>query len=148
MPEECEALTGRCLCGAVTLTVRPANCDIEVCHCTMCQRWGGGPLFCLHALPDDAISVTGEGNVRRFPSSDWAERAFCGTCGSNLWYRLVPAGVRTIAAGLFDLPESFAVTQQIFIEERPEWARLAANTVKKTGAEVFAEAKAAGFAPD
>ncbi|WP_265502069.1 GFA family protein [Paracoccus beibuensis] len=145
MTDTSSTLTGHCLCGAVALTVQQASRDIEVCHCEMCRKWSGGPLFCLHTVAEGDVGVTGEEHVVRYRSSDWAERAFCGRCGSNLWYQLLPAGTRTVTAGLFDLPQDFAVTQQIFVDERPHWARLAGETVEKTGPQIHAEAEAAGL---
>ena len=36
-----EPLIGRCLCGAVTITVTAMQAEVDICHCAMCQRWGG-----------------------------------------------------------------------------------------------------------
>jgi hypothetical protein len=89
--------------------------------------------------------VEGEEYVTVYRSSDWAERAFCARCGSNLWFRFVPADHHSFLAGLFDLPESFAMWRQIFVDEKPAWYDFAQDTPKMTGAEVIAEAKAQGF---
>ncbi|QDA36817.1 GFA family protein (plasmid) [Paracoccus liaowanqingii] len=148
MTEAAHMLEGRCLCGSVRLVVQGTGDSIEVCHCSMCQRWSGGPLFCLHGLPEDAITITGEEHVSRYTSSEWAERAFCSRCGSNLWYHFVPGGTRALMAGLFTLQDDVKIGMQIFVDERQPWARLAAETPEKTGAHVVAEAKAAGFGFD
>ncbi|MBM3605056.1 MAG: GFA family protein [Alphaproteobacteria bacterium] len=144
MTGKTEMLEGLCLCGSVRLTVMQASHNIEVCHCSMCQSWSGGPLFCLHAVPEDAITITGEEHVSRYRSSEWAERAFCGRCGSNLWYHFIPGGTRAVMAGMFMPQEEFAISMQIFVDERRSWARLAAETPEKTGTEVIDEANAAG----
>ncbi len=140
-----DTLEGGCLCGAVSLSIDQARRGIEVCHCDMCRRWSGGPFFSLHGVKEDALSVTGTEHVATFKSSEWAERAFCARCGSNLWFHFIPGGTRAVMAGLFSLPDKYAVSEQIFVDERPEWAKLAADTDEKTGAEIIAEAKAAGF---
>lgn len=145
MTEAVRRLEGNCLCGSVQLVVEGASDDIEVCHCSMCQSWSGGPLFCLHGLPDDAITIIGEEHVSLYKSSEWAERAFCSRCGSNLWYHFVPGGTRALMAGLFTLTDDVKIGVQIFVDERQPWARLAAITPEKTGADIIAEAKAAGF---
>jgi hypothetical protein len=62
-----------------------------------------------------------------------------------LWFRFVPADHHSFLAGLFDLPESFAMWRQIFVDEKPAWYDFAQDTPKMTGAEVIAEAKAQGF---
>jgi hypothetical protein len=77
-------LTGRCLCGAVTVTIRGDHDPrVGACHCRMCQRWSGGLFLCFNA---PAASVTVEGEVREFQSSAFARRGFCPACGSHLWF--------------------------------------------------------------
>lgn len=137
-----EPLTGRCLCGAVTITLEGARPLVDVCHCDMCRRWVGGTFG---GVSGENARVEGEEHVSAFRSSEWAERAFCSKCGSNLWYRFLPTGHRSFLAGLFDLPESFTMWRQIFIDEKPAWFDFAQDTPKLTGAEVIAEAKAEGF---
>lgn len=92
--------------------------------------------------------MTGEEAVTLYRSSTWAERAFCGTCGSNLWYRFLPTGNRSFLAGLFDLPEGFGIEQQIFVDEKPDWYDILQKSPMLTGAQVIAEAQAAGFSFD
>ncbi|WP_245806109.1 GFA family protein [Erythrobacter donghaensis] len=140
-----EPVTGHCLCGAVTITVTAMRCEVDICHCGMCQRWGG--VF-YAGVKGEAAEVTGEDAVTVYRSSQWAERAFCGTCGSNLWYRFLPTGNRSFLAGLFDLPKGFGIEQQIFVDEKPDWYDIARESPMLTGPEVIAEAKAHGFSFD
>jgi hypothetical protein len=140
-----EPLTGRCLCGAVSITLRAAHREVDVCHCSMCKQWTGSMYAGIGA--EDA-AVSGEDHVATYRSSEWAERAFCRTCGSSLWYRFLPTGNRTFLAGMFDLPEGMPIKHQIFVDEKPGWFDLAQISPMKTGAEVIAEAKAAGFSFD
>ncbi|MGB3806607.1 MAG: GFA family protein [Erythrobacter sp.] len=138
-------LEGRCLCGAVTITLTGAERQIDVCHCSMCAQWGGAMYAGLESAGFD---IAGEDAVATYDSSDWAQRAFCSKCGSNLWYLFKPTGNRTFLAGLFDLPEGFSIKQQIFVDEKPDWYDLAQSSPMKTGEEIVAEAKAAGFSFD
>jgi len=140
-----EPLNGHCLCGAVTITINAARPMVDICHCEMCVRWGG--TF-LGGLSGESHSVSGEDHVAVYKSSEWAERAFCKTCGSNLWYLFVPGNHYSFIAGLFDVPEGFGILQQIFVDEKPDWYDLVQQSPMKTGAEVIAEARAAGFAFD
>ena len=137
-----EPIYGQCLCGAVSITLNQARPLIDMCHCTMCQKWGGGPLAGLSGV--DYI-IAGEDKVTRYQSSNWAERAFCSICGSNLWYLFIPGNHISFLSGLFELPEGIGVLQQIFVDERPDWYAHLENSPMKTGAEIMAEAKAAGF---
>lgn len=137
-----EPVTGRCLCGAVTITVTAMRSEVDICHCAMCQRWGGAFYA---GVKGEAADVTGEDAVTVYRSSPWAERAFCGTCGSNLWYRFLPTGGRSFLAGLFDLPSGFGIEQQIFVDEKPDWYDIVQESPVLTGPEVIAEAMAQGL---
>lgn len=141
-----DEISGRCLCGAVTVTGVPERPHVEACHCEMCRRWGGGPFLGIQCGSD--VSFTGEEHIKRYASSDWAERGFCGKCGSNLFYCFTPASNYSFTAGLFDDPGAVTLGDQIFIDEKPAFYNFAEDTEKKTGADVIAEAEAAGFTFD
>jgi hypothetical protein len=59
------------------------------------------------------------GPARSFKSSDWAERGFCGTCGSTLWYGTLDDGARHLAAGLFDDAAGGRMTLEFFSDRCP-----------------------------
>uniref|UniRef100_UPI0038B28EA5 GFA family protein n=1 Tax=Erythrobacter rubeus TaxID=2760803 RepID=UPI0038B28EA5 len=124
------------------MTLADAHPEVDICHCEMCQRWGGSMYAGIEA---DGATVKGEELVSVYKSSDWAERAFCSKCGSNLWFRFLPTGNRTFLAGMFDLPKGLGIKHQIFVDEKPDWYDLVQDSPMKTGAEIIAEAKAAGF---
>lgn len=134
-------VTGRCLCGAVTIRLTGEHQDVGVCHCNMCRRWGGGPNMALDVGKD--IEIEGRDHVSIYRSSEWAERAFCKNCGSNLYYRIVEADEYVICAGILDDQGDLVLTTQIFIEEKPAFYEFANDTKMMTGAEVFAM-----YAPD
>ena len=137
-----EAVTGRCLCGAVSITVTGMHPEVDICHCAMCQRWGGAFYA---GVKGDPVHIAGEAAISVYRSSEWAERAFCGACGSNLWYRFLPTGSRSFLAGLFDLPPGFGIERQIFVDEKPDWYDILQQSPMLTGPECVAEAEAAGF---
>ena len=69
------SFSGHCLCGAVTITVAGTHDPrVGACHCRMCQRWSGGLFLCFQA---DASAVKVQGEVTRYRSSAFAERAVC-----------------------------------------------------------------------
>jgi hypothetical protein len=137
-----DPITGHCLCGEVSITLARMHREIDICHCDRCARWGGA--FYAGVEGAEAI-VTGEDAISLYRSSDWAERAFCSRCGSNLWFRFLPTGNRSFLAGLFRLPPGFGIKHQIFFDEKPDWFDIAQSSPMKTGAEIIAEARAAGF---
>lgn len=139
------ALAGHCLCGAVTVELDGAGSSVEICQCSMCRRWGGAYYA---ALTGDSVTVAGEDSARVYRSSAWAERAFCGTCGSTLWFRFLPTGNRSFSAGLFDGAAGLPIEKEIFVDERADWCRIEGGHRRMTGEEIMAEAKAAGFTFD
>lgn len=131
-------MTGACLCGAVSVTAPSADIHAGACHCATCRRWGGGPLMALDCGTD--VGFTGEDHITRYASSEWAERGFCATCGTHLFYHLKGQGRYIMPAGLFDGEPHLVFDHQIFIEQKPGYYAFANDTKNMTGAEVFASA--------
>ncbi len=130
-------MKGSCLCGAVSVEAEAHN-DVGLCHCNMCRRWSGGPMFSVHC----GSNVTLQGDsITRYQSSDWAQRGFCSCCGTHLFYYLMPANEYILPAGLFQ-DEVFTLTSEIFIDEKPDFYAFKNETHKMTGQEVFEQ-----FAP-
>ncbi|MEL7347829.1 MAG: GFA family protein, partial [Pseudomonadota bacterium] len=129
---------GCCLCGAIKVTLAVPAAVADACHCSMCRRLsGGGPHFAVEG-DGRRPCIEGEAALRVYRSSDWAERAFCGICGTPIWYRFIEDDYHSISAGLFDGNE-LTLNKQIFIEEKPALYDLANDTPRLTGEEVIAE---------
>ena len=127
-------VSGSCLCSAVTLTV-PTEGHIEACHCGMCRKWGGGPLLAL--MPTGKPEINDADNISSYSSSEWAERAFCKSCGTHLYYRMKEHNNYAIPAGLFKDNGSFSMHEQIFIDKKPDYYDFANDTPRLTQKEVF-----------
>jgi hypothetical protein len=146
MAGEAERIEGRCLCGAVTVRGRPARPQIEACHCRMCRAWGGTAYLSVQCGSE--VEIEGEEHVVRYRSSQWAERGFCGICGSNLFYLFLPARGHAFTAGLFPddaLAALGDLAEEIFIDEKPDYYAFAGERPRLTGAESIAQAKEAGY---
>lgn len=131
------SLSGRCLCGAVTVTVDEFNGKVGACHCGMCRRWGGGPSLSIDG--GNRVRLGGEEFIRIYSSSEWGERAFCSRCGSLLFFRLKANGATFVKAGLFDELPGAAFNQQIFIDRKPAWYAFANETRDMTEAEFMSQ---------
>lgn len=129
--------SGQCLCGAVSLVAKLKSQHIGACHCAMCRRWGGGPLLAAECEGD--VQFEGAEYIATYDSSEWAERGFCRQCGTHLFYRLKEAGFYAMPVGLFDETEQWQLTEQVFIDEKPDFYTFAEKTQNLTGAEVFAQ---------
>ena len=128
---------GHCLCGKVKVTAPTMSHKIGACHCRMCRRWTGGPLLAVDC--GNNVSFEGKENIGVYHSSDWAERGFCKSCGSHLFYRLKQSNQYIMPVGIFDNGKDFIFDHQIFIDEKPEYYCFSNETHNMTGAEVFAK---------
>ena len=108
--------SGSCLCGAVRWRAEALRDSVSICHCEMCRRWSG------HLWA--ATRGTGthiEGPVRWYRSSDHAERGFCTTCGSSLFYRPIGARHVGVAAGSVDAPTGLHAGKHIYADRKGDW---------------------------
>lgn len=132
--------TAGCLCGAVRLEIAEADLSTHACHCENCRRQNGACSMTMTIPAAQLRIVQGADAVKTYASSDWAERSFCGTCGSSLWFRLKgdDAPDYYLSAGLLDDPKDLKLTQEIYIDRKPAGWGFANETQKLTGAQVEA----------
>ena len=128
---------GSCLCGAIHIVARTVDPQVGTCHCKTCRQWTGGPLFVAECGTE--VTLEGQENITIFNSSEWAERGFCQTCGTHLFYRLKENQQHFIPVGLFADNEAFIFDHQVFIDEKPGFYSFANETHNMTGAELFAQ---------
>jgi len=128
--------SGQCLCGKVKFTIVDPVDEVGACHCDMCRRWSSGPFLALGG--DYTVEFESEENIVLYRSSDWAERGFCGNCGTNLFYHLISMDQTILCAGALDDQSGLTFTDQVFIDEKPEFYSFANETKNMTGAELFA----------
>ncbi len=111
--------TAQCLCGAVRITAVIPDGGFQLCHCEQCQRWtGGGPLTAIRAKE---IEITGQDAIETYHASDHGARAFCKVCGTTLYWKMQDHPLGFLPVGLFDDQSGFTVTEEIFVDKRPDW---------------------------
>ena len=132
---ETPRLAGRCVCGAVRFSGTPKEAHMDACHCSICRRWSAGPFMSVNC-PD--LTVEGEDGLATYASSEHAERQFCKTCGSTLFWRMKDGSMIAVSAQAFDDPSGFPLATEIFVDEKPVTYDFANATTKMTGAEVIA----------
>lgn len=130
-------VNGHCLCGAVTFSGRfPGKPEYGVCHCSMCQRWTGGPGF---AADLEDVSISSPEAMTWYKSSDWAERGFCTRCGSSLFYKLKLGEPRYIVyVGSLDPVEGLTLSEHIFVDSQPGHYAFSDHAPRVTAAEFLA----------
>ncbi len=136
MENRTHEVSGRCLCGAVSLTAQAESHDVSACHCSMCNRWSGGILMFLEVK--GAPAFQGAGNIGVYKSSEWGERGFCKICGSSLFWKLVGKDRYTLSAGCLDDQSRLHFATQIFFEDKPAYYAFANDTLRQTGEEAMA----------
>lgn len=130
-------LSGQCLCGSVRVSATPKNYHYGACHCSLCRKWGGGPMMAVEC--EDQVSFEGEAQIATYASSEWAERGFCKNCGTHLFYRLKDQPFYALPVGLMDQGQAWKFADQIFIDHKPSHYSFANPTKNMTEAEVFAQ---------
>lgn len=115
--------TGGCLCGAVRFTATDVPDACGVCHCEFCRRWTGSALIEV-SVPQTSVTWEGREHIATRSTSHWAERAWCRECGSGLYFRVTMEGEWSgnldIPLGLFDDPNGFRITHEIYIDHKPD----------------------------
>jgi hypothetical protein len=114
---------GGCLCGGVRYTVSGALRSIIACHCEQCRRTSGH-FAAMTSAPIANIAVSSPQSLRWFRSSETAERGFCATCGSNLFWRPIGSDRMSITAGTLDTPTRLAIEKHIFAGAKSDYYQI------------------------
>lgn len=111
---------GSCYCGAVTFEITGKIRSVVYCHCGQCRKMSG-PFMAATSAPNERFTLTKDEGLTWFPSSSEAERGFCGSCGSPLFWRETEADRISICVGALDNPDVLAEAGHIFVADKPGW---------------------------
>ena len=123
---EGQSFEGGCHCRAVRFRAVGPLRQILICHCSDCLKitgtsWGASAV---HA---DHFTLLTDAGLRWYRSSSWAERGFCTTCGSQMFYRRDDLPLLSIAPGAFDRSDMLTVSGQIHAKLHPSWGPVGAD---------------------
>lgn len=90
-------------------------------------------------VPADSVEVAGP--VQRYRSSSFAERAWCGVCGTQLWIK-DDDGPYELMPGLFDEARELPLSHEIYIDQAIKCVTLAGGHKRVTRAEYEASERA------
>lgn len=115
--------TGSCFCGAVTFTATLPSKWCSHCHCSMCRKAHGAGYVTWVGFDSDKVKLTGgEDTLTWFDSSKGAQRGFCGTCGSSLFFRSERwAGELHISLACMDDPIDRQPQANVFFDKHVDW---------------------------
>ena len=123
----------------VTVVAQALSGKMSACHCEMCRRWSGSIQMGIEAREDD-VTVTGP--VKTYRSSDFAERAWCGRCGSALWLRNVAGsdvGHFEFVPGLFENAAGATLVREVYADCCPDGYALAGDLERVSKADYEAK---------
>jgi hypothetical protein len=119
MTEMSTTLTGGCLCGAVRYEARPRDREGYYCHCRMCQLAFGNTRAAFLNLRKDQVTWTGTA-PKYYASSSFAQRGFCGACGTPLSFEYLDSEDMDLSIGSFDEPDALKPASHFAVESRIE----------------------------
>jgi hypothetical protein len=122
-----EILAGGCFCGAVRYRAEAEETLHYLCHCTDCQRYGGGAYHCAIVVAAGKLEVSGKVRVHacQADSGRMIARHFCDVCGGHLFTSPWPEATRfSVKAGTLDGLSQFKPAHQIWCQSRWDWAAL------------------------
>ena len=118
-----DGLEGGCACGSVRYRLASAPFDAGWCHCRTCQLVSGAPAMVFASVPEgDFVWTRGADRVRRFKSSSFGHREYCGDCGTPFSMK-VDHQPETVDFSVATLDEPGRVTPgfHIFWSSRIDW---------------------------
>jgi hypothetical protein len=115
---------GGCQCGAVRYKVTGEPAHVALCHCGDCRKSSGAPVMAWGAFAATDFALTA-GTPTVYSSDGSAQRYFCPTCGSGMYYvnEAVLPGLVDIQVATLDDPEALAPQAQIQVAERVGWMK-------------------------
>ena len=116
-------LSGGCACGAIRFELRSEPFNTGWCHCETCRRNSGAPAMVFGSVPSgDLVFTQGEDRVKVFRSSGFAQRRFCGECGTPFTMEMdAQPDTVDIAVSTLDEPEAAAPGFHIFWSSKVGW---------------------------
>ncbi len=121
-------LTGKCMCAAVSYTLRGEPLFAHNCHCSDCQRSTGSAFAHLVVVDRQELEVSGETRSTHLPTPSGAgcDAYFCPSCATVLWcnYRVIHDDVVALRGGSLDDPNAAPPRAHIFARSKQEWLDL------------------------
>jgi len=117
-------ITGRCYCGATTISATQLPQTIAYCHCSDCRRATGAPVAVFAAFDETAVTFT-PNDGRKVTANPGVVRTFCAACGSPLAgrYEYLPGQVY-IAVGVLDQAGDLAPQLHAHASQRLAWLHI------------------------
>ncbi|WP_299027333.1 GFA family protein [uncultured Sulfitobacter sp.] len=116
---------GSCLCGGVQYTLTGALRPSVACHCVQCRKTSGHYVSATQVSADQ-LKITQDATLRWYASSPKAQRGFCSTCGSSLFWRHADDnGATSVMSGTLDGASGITTAKHIFVADKGDYYTIA-----------------------
>lgn len=117
-------ITGRCYCGATTISATQLPQTIAYCHCCDCRRVTGAPVAAFAAFDEAAVTFT-PNDGRKVTANPGVVRTFCEACGSPLAGRYeYLQGQVYVAVGVLDQAGDLAPQLHAHAAQQLTWLHI------------------------
>ena len=120
MNDSIQQASGGCYCDKVRFRANRIGSEITECHCSQCRKQSGHRYASAGAKVGD-VEIEGVNNITWFRASADAERGFCSTCGSHLFWKSLKDDEMSILAASIDDPGGLRMTSHIFVGDKPDY---------------------------
>ena len=114
-------ITGRCLCGNVTISAGEPPLTTSNCHCTECRRATGSAFATLLVFKREDVTITGITQSFRHLSDRGIAmtKSFCPNCGSPMYSETgAKPGILLIRAGVLDETDAVRPERNVYTSSR------------------------------
>lgn len=118
---------GGCLCGAVRYECSAEPMVAGHCQCLDCRKASGTAHSSHMAVPQEAVSITGDVKVFEKPadSGNIVGRHFCPDCGSQVYsLNAGMPGLLFLRASSLDDPSVFRPQMVVYTRNAPAWDQM------------------------
>jgi hypothetical protein len=122
--------TGSCLCGQVSFELRGTLDDVIACHCSQCRKQTGNFWASTHTADKDLHFIKKE-SLAWFRSSHNAQRGFCRTCGSTLFWKADDSDVTSVCAGVIDGKSELKLAGHIYTDDAGDYYDITGGHYRK-----------------
>lgn len=120
---------GKCLCGAVAISVRGKISDIIHCHCSLCRK-NSGTAYATNGFVNrtDFIIEKGHSALSAFSFKPGRTRYFCQHCGSPVYSCNEADKLRVrVRLGIFDSDIVERPISHNFVDSKANWEEFSAD---------------------
>jgi hypothetical protein len=117
---------GSCLCGACAYEICGALRNVIACHCTQCRKQTGHFMAATNARLSD-FRLVRAAPLRWYRASPQAQRGFCSTCGSTLFWQADGRDEISVTAGTLDGATGLKIEGHIYCADKGDYYTIPAE---------------------